>query len=417
MPIGDCWLDKKIATLFLAACMMFSAAACGNGTQKYRESITQVEELPKDNLGVDEPGMEIDTGAELPYNDYGPETSISESAVEIPEELMRSAYEAFLDVLETLEIYIRAYKWMNQGRDDSGWLFPVENIPCAIADVTGDGLEELIVMKAPDNNSATLEVYTYNESTGKAENILTVDDLNAVAGGGCGDLIAVTDEGKLLVYGIWRDESTFEEFSVYSFDGNKLSAELDLSCHNYPNDDYTAFINTCKLNDVEITKEEFVSKKEECIRSINVLLQYAFLFDDEIKAKVAGMPSDAMTYMDMHTILSKMAGTGKKYVFDMPDSNKIGYVTESRYGETTEDNMITVLVKQMGVDFSAYDGYELVYLDEVTNETLEQTTSDLIDKGCRTIAFDLGSFDVYEPYRKVLVREYPDVLIIPMILR
>lgn len=59
---------KVVISVALVIAMLFSLCACGKDDKPSdnREPVTSVSELPKDGLGVDEPGQEIDPGFEAP---------------------------------------------------------------------------------------------------------------------------------------------------------------------------------------------------------------------------------------------------------------------------------------------------------------------------------------------------------------
>ena len=132
------------------------------------------------------------------------------------------AYSSLLACLENVELKVEKYDWMTIGHEDSNWLFPSENIPCALADLTGDGIEELIVMEGQDNLSAVLEVYSYDESEKDSKVILTVDSLNMQAEAARGVVVGTTSDGKLVIIDCPRNKDEYMTYTVYSFDGKEL---------------------------------------------------------------------------------------------------------------------------------------------------------------------------------------------------
>ena len=261
---------KKLVSALIASAMLLSLSACNKeSTVSSDTSITETT--------------------------AGTSSSVTESNI--------YAYSSLLACLENVETKITKYDWMKMGFDDSNWLFPKENIPCALTDLTGDGIEELLVLEYKDNLSAKLEVYSYNETAKDSSVILTVEDLNMQAEGARGMVIGTTKDGKLVILDCPRNETEYMTCVVYSFDGTELlpteSAVLFISF----NDDYSESYINYKVNDNGVSQEEYNAKRDEIINSIDQLLQYAFVCGDQLKAKVSGMTSKAMSYDAMHEYL------------------------------------------------------------------------------------------------------------------
>jgi len=261
---------KKLGSALLSSAMLLSLAACD------KES-------------------DVSSGTSGAETTSGTTSSASENNI--------YAYSSLLACLENAEMKITKYDWMNLGYDDSNWLFPKENIPCALADLTGDGIEELLVLEYKENLSAKLEVYSYNETAKDSTVILTVDDLNMQAEAARGMVIGTTKDGNLVIVDCPRTESEYMTSVVYTFNGTELlpteSAVLFISF----NDDYSESYINYKVNDNGVTPEEFSEKRDSIINSMDQLLQYAFVNGDQLKAKVSGMTSKAMSYDAMHEYL------------------------------------------------------------------------------------------------------------------
>ena len=145
--------NKKIGAALMSSAMLLSFTACALKQPVYTAASTNADNT-------------VSTSA----------TSAGTSASEAGMNKVY-AYSSLLACLENVELKVEKYDWMTIGHEDSNWLFPSENIPCALADLTGDGIEELIVMEGQDNLSAVLEVYSYDESEKDSKVILTVDVL------------------------------------------------------------------------------------------------------------------------------------------------------------------------------------------------------------------------------------------------
>lgn len=213
------------------------------------------------------------------------------------------AYSSLLACLENVEMKAEKYDWMTIGHEDSNWLFPLDNIPCALADLTGDGIEELIVMEGQDNLSAVLEVYSYSESEKDSKVILTVDSLNMQAESARGVVVGTTSDGKLVIIDCPRNDTEYLTYTVYSFDGKELvPTESAVYFVSFTDDSSNSYKNY-KINDNGVSEEEFNVKAEEIINSIDSLYQYAFVCGDSLKSKVSSLDSKAMSYQAMHEYL------------------------------------------------------------------------------------------------------------------
>lgn len=213
------------------------------------------------------------------------------------------AYSALLAALENEEIAISKYTSMTLGHADSDWLFPTENIPCALADVTGDGLEELIILEEGQNLGANLKVFMYDAAKQDTSVILTVEGLNMQAESGRGVVIAVSGEGKLIVIDSPRSHDEYTSCSLYSFNGTELEPELTAMDLISYTDDPSSNYHTYKVNDNDVGEEAYKTTRDQIVGSMSALYQYAFVCGDEFKTKVSSMTSSAMSYDAMHEYL------------------------------------------------------------------------------------------------------------------
>lgn len=95
---------------------------------------------------------------------------------------------------------------------------------------------------------------------------------------------------------------------------------------------------------------------------------------------------------------------------------KCGYVREDSSSPITEDEARTIMGKAMKIE-AWYKTLEIVYIDEVTPESLEKVTAELVASGCTAIVFDIGNLEgVYGHYRPVLAEKYPDIKIWPIVV-
>ena len=97
------------------------------------------------------------------------------------------------------------------------------------------------------------------------------------------------------------------------------------------------------------------------------------------------------------------------------DPDKCGYVREDSSSPITEDDAHTIMGKTMMIK-DWFNKLQIVYIDEVTPESLDKITAELVSSGCSAIVFDLGDpAGVYGHYRDVLVKKYPNTKIWPVV--
>ena len=271
--------NKKIGAALMSSAMLLSFTACALKQPVYTAASTNADNT-------------VSTSA----------TSAGTSASEAGMNKVY-AYSSLLACLENVELKVEKYDWMTIGHEDSNWLFPSENIPCALADLTGDGIEELIVMEGQDNLSAVLEVYSYDESEKDSKVILTVDSLNMQAEAARGVVVGTTSDGKLVIIDCPRNQDEYITYTVYSFNGKELvPSESAVYFASYTDDNSNSYKNY-KVNDNGVSEQDYNAKAEEIINSIGCLYQYAFVFGDSLKSKVSSMNSNAKSYQDMHEYL------------------------------------------------------------------------------------------------------------------
>lgn len=271
--------NKKIGAALMSSAMLLSFTACALKQPVYTAASTNADNT-------------VSTSA----------TSAGTSASEAGMNKVY-AYSSLLACLENVELKVEKYDWMTIGHEDSNWLFPSENIPCALADLTGDGIEELIVMEGQDNLSAVLEVYSYDESEKDSKVILTVDSLNMQAEAARGVVVGTTSDGKLVIIDCPRNQDEYITYTVYSFNGKELvPSESAVYFVSYTDDNSNSYKNY-KVNDNGVSEQDYNAKAEEIINSIGCLYQYAFVFGDSLKTKVSSLNSNAMSYQAMHDYL------------------------------------------------------------------------------------------------------------------
>ena len=271
--------NTKAAALIMSSAMLISLTACTQPVYRLDPATTTTMQT-NSSTAVSESNKDQDSGNENVY-----------------------AYSALLAALENEEVSISKYTNMTMGHPDSDWLYPSENIPCALADVTGDGLEELIILVEGPSLSANLKVYMYDAAKQDTTVILTVEGLNMQANSGRGVVIGVSGEGKLIVIDSPRSHDEYTSCSVYSFNGTELIPELTAMDVVSYTDEPSSNYHTYKVNDNDVGEAEYTKTRDQIVSSISALYQYAFVCGDEFKTKVSSMTSSAMSYDAMHEYL------------------------------------------------------------------------------------------------------------------
>ena len=166
-------------------------------------------------------------------------------------------YENYYDSLADLRYEIESYYWQY------GYSYLDEDIPpqrpVAFTDVTGDGIDEMIVMHATGNEAAVLDIYTINE-----DGIVTMlfrDNWDIqVAGGTVYYLFKTNSSDSLYAFSSISDEwmnGTVYEFVVNS--DNMLTAKELATIAVGPNADYTETISQYTMDGAECTESEYES--------------------------------------------------------------------------------------------------------------------------------------------------------------
>ena len=211
-----------------------------------------------------------------------------------------AAYTKYLGILESAEESIRSY-------DD------LDGLNCALIDVTGDGIEDLIYLCNGDEAEDwfCIRVYSYNRFTTSAPVVLQLDYVSDFSDAGYEDgFIAVTNDGDFVIfhnnsscYFDWE----FIECSVYSFDGAVFPSDPSLHLL-YRNDEFSSPCYSYGWG-TDISEEEFNSYEETVLNSLDVVLYYddisvEYMNMDHVISTVSSLDSIAMTYNDMHALLA-----------------------------------------------------------------------------------------------------------------
>lgn len=304
-------MKKRVfVSCVLAAAMLLSACSGDSGRRSRRDRDDDDDRESRRERETEETEESVlitveETRASATTAETTAETA-AETAAAVSDEVRTAAYTGYLELIEENEDEIRAYNWMSTMSAGRGVMAPTEEVPLALYDVTGDGLEELFMMKADNQMYATLYVYTYDESSESVYNILTLEYFDVLAGGGGRYAIAPLDPGFLFVYTSSGDEEWTERYTVYQYNGAVLFQSGVIQEYSYPTDDYSDTIYEYTMNEEAITEDDFDSARDEVYDYIEGVLQYNYISDSDMVTVLSGVDSYAMSYDDMHDYLSSL---------------------------------------------------------------------------------------------------------------
>lgn len=298
---------RVLVSCVLAAALLFTACSGDSGRRSRRDRDddddrdSRHERETEVTEETEEPTMI--TAVETLVTEITAETTV-ETAATVSDELRTAAYTGYLELIEENEGEIRAYNWMSVSPSSRSVMAPSEDVPLALYDVTGDGLEELFMMKADNQMYATLYVYTYDESSQSVYNILTLEYFDVLAGGGGRYAIVPLDPGFLFVFTSSGDEDWTDTYTIYQYNGSVMCESGNIEEYSYPTDDYSDTIYEYSMNGETITESEFDSALAEVYEYVEALLQYNYLSQADMVSVVSSVDSYAMSYDDMHDYLS-----------------------------------------------------------------------------------------------------------------
>ena len=295
---------RAVLSCVLAGAILLTACSSDNG-KRNRSRHDDDDDSGSGFVRETEPTEEAETTVtEETHPVETTETSAAPAVPTVSDEVRAAAYADYLTIIEDNEDAIRAYNWMATVAPDSGVMAPSEEVPLALYDVTGDGLEELFLMKTETTYNADLEVYSYDPASGTSNLILSLEGFDVLAGGGGRYAIAPMDPGFLFVFRGEGDEEWTDSYSVYQFNGSEMYLSGNITKVSHPNDDYTEYVSDYSMNDAAIDEDDFEEAKAEVYEYIEALLQYNYLSQPDMVYALSDVDTYAMSYDDMHDLLS-----------------------------------------------------------------------------------------------------------------
>lgn len=258
--------------------------------------------------------------------DAGTEAATTEVSVD------ESAYKAaYKKVLESYHTQVDNYFWQYDF-DIMTHTANEEQTPIAFADITGDGVPEMILLqsKAADSaGNADLDIYSFDGD--KAIQIFGTDLIDDMMGwdvgaaSGTSYFLFTDKDGTLCAYSGFGDEGYTDTYMKFQMDASgMLQIDPEWSKTTGPNEEHTDNILICKKNDKEVSETEY----DDNISALQKNADNLLIFNERGRDKAAeffGNTDDtAMTYDE-----------AIKYLGDDGSSDKTGksggVVSESDY--------------------------------------------------------------------------------------
>ena len=231
---------------------------------------------------------------------------ITEAAID--ESLYKAAYK---EVLESYKTQIDNYFWQYE-YDYSTKTAKEEQTPIVFADVTGDGVPEMILVRSEQNEASIAQMDIYSFDGTKAKRIFGTDmeeyggwDINAASG--TSYYLFTTKKGTLYAYSGLGDESYTDSYIKFTVDDSgMLQKSTTWTRRKGPNDDYSATVVTCQKNGSEITEDKYNAQVEKLQKNFDTLLMYNGQGKDKAKEVLGTLDDTAMTYDEAMEYLGKI---------------------------------------------------------------------------------------------------------------
>ena len=339
----------------------------------------------------------------------------------IIEEYREDAYSNYLNILDESEDQIEEY-----------WCYNPEYVElrsCALADVTGDGVDELFIVRQETNVfGGCLEVYSYDPSIGSSEVILNT----GVYQGGMGnDLFVFLSEDEDVIVATFTalDGGYYGDYSVWSYDGEMYVNTLEISrweefSYDSVNEEWTEVGPFFTVNGADATEADYQSNESEILTNPCVLLQTVdgcwegwWLDNNQLHQVASTMDSIAVTYDDMFEFLSSFVDgpdSGPVMMFDTRGGT-LGAITDVGGGHFWDAARWGMVLDGYGVYIFTFDDFYGIHTNQIydnyqTYDALESAVSELVDYGCSEIVISVDdNIGNYGNYRELLVEEFPNV--------
>ncbi len=262
------------------------------------------------------------------------EAQLTEISTETTEEVTteaivdEGAYKAaYKKVLKSYKTQVANYFWqydfdvMTQTANE-------EQTPIAFADITGDGVPEMILIQtqAPDSSgNADLDIYSFDGD--KARQIFGTDLSDDVMGwdvsaaSGTSYFLFTDKDGTLCAYSGIGDESYTDKYMKFKMDASgMLQIDPEWSKTTGPNEEHTDNILICMKNDKEVSE----AKYDKFLNNLKKQADTLLIFNEQGRDKAAeffGNTDDtAMTYDEAMKFLGEGSSSGSSAKSGKKDS-------------------------------------------------------------------------------------------------
>lgn len=230
----------------------------------------------------------------------------TESAID--ESLYKAAYK---EVLESYKTQIDNYYWQYE-YDYSTKTAKEEQTPIVFADVTGDGVPEMILVRSEQNEASIAQMDIYSFDGTNAKRIFGTDmeeyggwDINAASG--TSYYLFTTKKGTLYAYSGIGDEGYTDQYIKFALDDSgMLQKATTWARKEGPNEDYSATIVSCTKNESEISEDKYDTQVKKLQKNFDTLLMYNGQGKDKAKEVLGTLDDTAMTYDEAMEYLGKI---------------------------------------------------------------------------------------------------------------
>ena len=226
----------------------------------------------------------------------------------IDESLYKAAYK---EVLESYKTQIDNYYWQYE-YDYSTKTAKEEQTPIVFADVTGDGVPEMILVRSEQNEASIAQMDIYSFDGTNAKRIFGTDmeeyggwDINAASG--TSYYLFTTKKGTLYAYSGIGDEGYTDQYIKFALDDSgMLQKATTWARKEGPNEDYSATVVSCTKNGSEISEDKYDTQVKKLQKNFDTLLMYNGQGKDKAKEVLGTLDDTAMTYDEAMEYLGKI---------------------------------------------------------------------------------------------------------------
>ena len=251
---------------------------------------------------------EVTTKAEVTTEVTTEEPTEVTTEAAIDESLYKAAYK---EVLESYKTQIDNYFWQYE-YDYSTKTAKEEQTPIVFADVTGDGVPEMILVRSEQNEASIAQMDIYSFDGTNAKRIFGTDmeeysgwDINAASG--TSYYLFTTKKGTLYAYSGIGDEGYTDQYIKFALDDSgMLQKATTWARKEGPNEDYSATVVSCTKNGSEISEDKYDTQVKKLQKNFDTLLMYNGQGKDKAKEVLGTLDDTAMTYDEAMEYLGKI---------------------------------------------------------------------------------------------------------------